>query len=85
VVSVERALNIEPRNAQLTYQLALFRLKQEKPELAEDLARKAALLAGTDKSLKNRAWILIAQARQAQGDQKGAKQAREKASSFEQN
>ena len=40
--SIERAIRIEPRNATLFYKLALLRLKQSKPRLAEDLAKKSA-------------------------------------------
>jgi len=80
--SIERAIRIEPRNATLFYKLALLRLKQSKPRLAEDLAKKSALLASTDNTLKKHCWLLIAHAREVQRDFAGAKEAREKASSF---
>ncbi|HEY8035509.1 MAG TPA: tetratricopeptide repeat protein [Methylobacter sp.] len=81
-VSIERAIRIEPRNATLFYKLALLRLKQSKPHLAEDLAKKSALLASTDNTLKKNCWLLIAHAREVQQDFAGAKEAREKADSF---
>ena len=84
VVNIERALNIEPRNAELMYYLAQLRMQQGQPEMAEDLARKAELLADQDKALKGRAWQLIAKARLAQGNQQGAAQARNKAQTFSQ-
>jgi hypothetical protein len=80
--TIERAIRIEPRNATLYYKLALLRLKQSKPHLAEDLAKKAALLASNDTQLKKHSWLLIARAREMQGDLKGGKEARAKANKF---
>jgi tetratricopeptide (TPR) repeat protein len=79
---IERALRIDPRNAILTYKLASIRLKQEQPRLAEDLAKKAALLAGTDRDIKKRSWLLIAESRRMQNDPDGAQQAQQKALQF---
>jgi hypothetical protein len=80
--TIERAIRIEPRNATLYYKLALLRLKQSKPRLAEDLAKKAALLASNDAQLKKHSWLLVARARELQGDIKGGKEARAKAGKF---
>jgi len=80
--SIERAIRIEPRNATLFYKLALLRLKQSKPHLAEDLAKKSALLASTDNTLKKHCWLLISHARELQQDFAGAKEARAKADGF---
>lgn len=80
--SIDRALKIEPRNPALYYKLALLRLKQSKPQEAEDLAKKSALLAGKDRQLKRHSWLLIAHARELRRDYKGARQARAKADSF---
>ena len=80
--TIERAIRIEPRNATLYYKLALLRLKQSKPRLAEDLAKKAALLASNDTQLKKHSWLLVARAREMQGDLKGGKEARTKANTF---
>ena len=82
VVVMERALRIDARNPTLTYKLAQLRLKQSKPQQAEELARKAALLAGNDQDLKRKSWLLIAHARQLQQDISGAKEAKAKAQSF---
>ena len=82
VSTVERALRIEPRNALLVYKLATLRLEQNKPGLAEDLAKKSALLAGDDKALKKSCWLLIADAREKQGDRYGADEAKKKAASY---
>jgi len=77
--TIERAIRIEPRNATLYYKLALLRLKQSKPGLAEDLAKKSALLASGDTRLKKHSWLLIARAREMQKNYQGAKEARAKA------
>ncbi len=82
VVVMERALRLDPRNPTLTYKLAQLKLKQAKPQPAEELAGKAALLAGRDLDLKRKSWLLIAEARHLQHDNKGAKEAKIKAESF---
>lgn len=82
VVSMERALRIDSRNATLTYKLAQLRVKQNKPQLAEELAGKSALLAGSDLDLKRKSWLLIAEARRMQQNYQGAKEAKHKAESF---
>jgi hypothetical protein len=80
--TLERAIRIEPRNAELLYQLAVLRLKQSKPVLAEDLAKKAELLAGKDSTLKKNSWLLIAHSKEMQGDKAGAEAAKQKAAGF---
>lgn len=80
--TVERALRIEPRNATLVYKLAELRLKQQKPRLAEDLAKKAILLAANDTALKKRSWLLVSEARNMMGNKQGAAEARKKAANF---
>lgn len=82
IATIERARNIEPNNAGLYYKLALLRLQQSKPKQAEELAKKAALLAGGDRYLKKHSWLLIARARELQKDSSGAKAARDKAAGF---
>lgn len=79
VSTLERALRIDPRNPRLTYKLAELRLKQSKPRLAEDLAKKAALLSANDRWLKRQSWLLISEARKQQQNYHGAKEARMKA------
>lgn len=79
VVTIERALRIDSRNPFLTYKLAALRLQQSKPRLAENLARKSALLSGNNKLLKKQAWLLISEARKQQENYLGAKEAELKA------
>lgn len=80
--SIERAIRIKPRNANLYYRLAVIRLEQFQPRLAEDLAKKAALLASDDNTLKKHSWLLIARARELQNNPDGAEAARKKANNF---
>jgi hypothetical protein len=82
ISSIERAIRIEPRNPTLFYKLAVLRLKQSKPRLAEDLARKAALLAVNDNALKRHSWLLIANARALQKNVDGAKKAKAEAAKY---
>ncbi len=82
VATIERALRIDARNPFLTYKLAALRLKQSKPRLAEDLAKKAALLSKNDRRLKKQCWLLISEARRLQNNLYGAKEARLKADSL---
>jgi len=82
VIAMERALRIDSRNPTLTYKLAQLRIKQNKPQLAEELAGKSALLAGSDLDLKRKSWLLIAEARRMQQNLQGAKEAKNKAESF---
>ncbi|MDP2901668.1 MAG: hypothetical protein Q8N96_00965 [Methylovulum sp.] len=80
--TIERAIRIEPRNATLYYKLALLRLKESRPRLAEDLAKKSALLASNDTRLKKHSWLLIAKAREMQKNFDGAEEAKAKADAF---
>ena len=82
-VTIERALRIEPRNAKLVYQLAGLRLQQGQPSLAEDLAKKSALLAGSDNDLKRRSWLLVAESCHLQGKPEAAAIATEKAAQLQ--
>jgi len=80
--TIERAIRIEPRNAALYYKLALLRLEQNKPKLAEGLAKKSALLASGGNPLKKHSWLLIAKARDMQNNPQGAQEARAQAEKY---
>lgn len=77
--SLERAIRIQPKNPQLWHDLAETRLKQERPGLAEDLAKKSNLHAKGNAELIRANWALIAEARRMKGDTEGAADALEKA------
>jgi hypothetical protein len=64
---LERALRIEPKNAQLWHRLALLRLQQGQLALAESLAVKSNVLANKDIRLTRKNQTIIQQARILQG------------------
>ncbi len=67
VTHVERAIRINPRRADLWVQLAQLQLALNEPTIAEGYARKAIALAGSRIDWKRDAWLVIADAKQAQG------------------
>jgi len=76
---LERALRIEPRNPRLWQELARVRLKQGDYIQVEGLAARSNSWARDDPALRAENWRLIAQAREARGDEQGALVAREAA------
>lgn len=76
---LERALRIEPRNPRLWQELARVRLKQGDYTQVEGLAARSNSWARDDPALRAENWRLIAQAREARGDEQGALVAREAA------
>ena len=81
--TLERALRIEPRNPRLWSELARVRFQQRDYAQAESTALRSESWAGRDNALRADNWRLIAAAREARGDSKGAQQARDAASRFE--
>ena len=63
--TLERALRIEPRNAQLWHDLAEIRLRQRDYGQVESLAARSNTLAGSDASLRAANQRLIDEARAA--------------------
>jgi Tfp pilus assembly protein PilF len=80
--SIERALRIEPRNPRLWQELARIRLQQGQFVQAESVAARSNSFAGSDGALRAENWRLIAQSREARGDDDGARAARESAEKF---
>ena len=76
---LERALRIEPRNPRLWQELARVRLKQGDYMQVEGTAARSNSWARDDPALRAENWRLIAQAREARGDEQGALVAREAA------
>ena len=74
-VSVERALQIEPDNAQVWHRLAKIRLAQGQLEEAASLAVRSNTLAGNNRVLLAENWRLIGIVRDRSGDAPGAKAA----------
>jgi predicted Zn-dependent protease len=77
--SLERAIGIDGRNPVLWYHLATVRLAQGNAKEAEQLARKSTSLAPGNSVQQARNWELIARARQAQDDIRGAAAAEQRA------
>lgn len=82
--SLERALNIEPRNPWLWHQLAQLRLDQGQYAQAITLAGKSNSFAASHSDVQAANWQVIGQARVAQGDPAGAEQAFKRAADFAQ-
>lgn len=79
--SLERAHNIEPKNAKILYDIAQIRYAQGKYVQSESFASKAAGLSA-ENSLSKKIWTLLANSRKALGNQTGAQLAQQKADSF---
>ena len=82
VAYVERAIRLNPRSADLWLQLARLQLANEDPEAAVQFAQKAISLAGDRVDWIRDAWLLIADARAAQGDVDSAREIRERWRSY---
>ena len=70
--AIEEAIRVEPRRPELWLQLAALRLQEGLPANAEQNARKALLFVRRGSQEELTAWLLIADARAAQGDVAGA-------------
>ena len=64
---IERALRIDPKNAQLWYRLALLRMQQRQYDLAASLAAKSNALARNDTQLQMKNKTLIKQSKIMRG------------------
>lgn len=78
VAYVERAIRLNPRQADLWLRLAELHLAQQAPEAAIQYANKSISLAGERMDWVRDAWLLIADACEAQGDQAAADEIRRK-------
>ena len=76
--SLERALRIEPRNAQLWSRLAQVRYDQKAWKQAVQLAAKSNTLSGGNASLLRQNWVLMANAYDELGDSAAAARYRAK-------
>ncbi len=75
VASLERGLDIEPKNPWLWNRLASERLKQKMWAKAITLAKKSNAFASGHNQLQKDNWQIISQARTALGDKEGARKA----------
>lgn len=76
---LERALRMEPRNAELWHALATTRLRGGDDQQAEQFALRSLGLAADRGDLRQRNWSLIAEARAQRGDTAGSQAARQQA------
>lgn len=77
--TLERALDLEPRNPFIYQRLSAVRLEQGQASQSETLARKSNSLAGDNPYIKADNWRIIAQARSIQGDSVGTSSAKSRA------
>lgn len=75
---LERALRIEPRNSILWHNLAGVRLKQQDWQRAANLAAKSNTLAGDNKWLRVRNWVITAIACEGMGDKECTQEAKQR-------
>ena len=78
VALVERAIRLSPRQADLWLRLAKLHLQQQDSEAAIQYANKTISLAGQRWDWVQQAWLVIADARDAQGDAGAARKIRSK-------
>ncbi len=76
--SIERALRIEPRNAQLWSNLAEIKYEQGDWKGAIQVAAKSNTLSADNKQLRRRNWYLMANAHDAMGNSEAAQRFRDK-------
>jgi len=79
---LERALRIAPRSPELWQNLAVVRFRQKDYAKVEGLAQRSNALAPSSSPLRKTNWELIAAARKARGDAKGAAEAAAEARRF---
>ena len=73
--AIERALRLDPKNADLWHRLAQVRLRQSEYAQVESLSLKSNALSNGNKPLMARNWSLIGKARRLRGDGVGADEA----------
>jgi len=78
ITYLERAVRIEPRNAELWIQLSGAHLADGNLSAANQHVRKAIALAGNDAALSRSAWLQLAEIREAEGNQSEARAIRER-------
>lgn len=80
---VERGLRIAPKDARLWQKLALIRLEQQRPQQAENMAKKSNSLSRGDYRMQAMNWRIIAESRVQRGDMVGAERAKDRAAKYQ--
>lgn len=78
IAYAERAIRINPRQADLWLRLATLELANEQPQSVIQYANKALSLADGQQDLQQQAWLLIADARTVLGDHEAAEAIRQR-------
>ena len=78
IVLLERAVRIEPREAQLWIRLSKAHLDQGDTQIAFQHARKAIALAGNERNKQTAAWLQLANVYEAQGRNSDAQNIRQR-------
>lgn len=73
--TLERALNLDPRNPFIYQRLAAVRLAQGQNGQAEQMAKKSNSVSDHNPFVESSNWKLIAEARKQSGNKRGAKKA----------
>lgn len=81
--TAERAVRIDPSNADLWHLMGKIQMARENFSQAEQLARKSNLLAGENANLKARNWRMIAESLRRRGNTSAAEEAVRKARELE--
>lgn len=81
--TLERALRIAPRNADLWHSLAEVRLQQGRWEMARNMAAKSNSFAAANRAIQAQNWRIIAKSHQAEGNQVAARRAWQRVSELE--
>ncbi|HET7312860.1 tetratricopeptide repeat protein [Salinisphaera sp.] len=80
--TLERALDLDPRNPFIYQRLATVRLAQDQPGQAEQMAMKSNGVSNNNPFVEANNWRLIAEARSQAGDKQGAQDASARAVNF---
>lgn len=78
IAYVERAIRMNPRDPELWLRLAELQLSADHPASAAQVARKAIALAGSETEVQRKAWLVVADASERQGDAEEAARIRSK-------
>lgn len=76
IAYVERAIRLNSRDPELWLRLARLQLAADHPATAEQLAHKAVALSGSRSVERRQAWLVVADALEAQGDDEAAERIR---------
>ena len=68
IAYVERAIRMNPKDPELWLRLAELQLSADHPASAAQVAQKAIALSGSGTEVQRKAWLVVADARERQGN-----------------